>query len=139
MPKMRFRPKSVLWLFIGPALLLLFAGLAWAQEDTAPKHALRSPSAVTGTIGGEGHDSYTIRAHKGQVLAVRISWQRAGEDHAEFSVSESPDFYDSSSATFGKQSDTGRRWSGRVPKDSSYYIYVVVHPEAHYLLQVTLR
>jgi len=139
MLEMRSQPRSVFRLLLSAALFLLLTGLARAQEDTVPKHPLRSPAAVKGTIGGEGHDRYVIHAHKGQVLALHISWQRAGEDHAEFSVSESPDFYNYAPVAFGKQSDTGRRWSGTIPKDSSYYIYVVAHPEAHYLLQVTLR
>lgn len=96
-------------------------------------------AVVKGIIGGEAHDSYVIQARQDQVFSVRISWQRAGEDHAEFSVSESPDFYNHAPVAFGKRSDTGRRWSGRIPRYSSYYIYVVAHPEAHYLLQVTLR
>ncbi len=126
-------------MFIGPALLLLLTGLAWAQQDTNPKHPLQSPAAVKGTIGGEAHDSYVIQARKGQAISVRISWQRAAGNQADFSVSESPDFYDSTPVAFGKHSDAGRRWSGTIPKDASYYIYVVAHPEAHYLLQVALR
>jgi hypothetical protein len=139
MREMRIQPRSVSWLFLSSALLLLLTRVAWAQEDTSPKHQLRSPAAVRGTIGGEAHDSYVIQARKGQALAVRISWQLAGGNHAEFSVSESPDFSNSAPVGFGKQSDGGRRWSGLIPKDSSYYIYVVAHPEAHYVLRVTLK
>jgi hypothetical protein len=88
--ELRIRTRSVPSMFIGPALLLLLTGLAWAQQDTNPKHPLQSPAAVKGTIGGEAHDSYVIQARKGQAISVRISWQRAAGNQADFSVSESP-------------------------------------------------
>jgi len=55
------------------------------------------------------------------------------------SVSESPDFYSSIPVAFGRHWDGGRRWSSTVPKDTTYYIYVVAHPEVSYVLRVTLK
>jgi hypothetical protein len=34
----------------------------------------RSPAIVKGVVSRESHDSYVIRAHKGQVMTVQISW-----------------------------------------------------------------
>jgi hypothetical protein len=129
----RLLSVGLLWLSVG------LASAAWAQEDTVPKRTLRSPAVVRGTVGCESHDSYVIQARAGQEITARIAWQRAGEEHAEFSVSESPDLYNSAPAAFGRRSDGGRRWSGRVAKNESYYIYVVAHPEASYVLRVTLK
>ncbi len=126
-------------LLLALATLLLAAGVAAAQEemtlkDTTPKRRLRSPASARGFIGGESHDSYVVRARRGQTLTVRISWRREGGNRAEFSVSESPDFYTAEPAEFGAAS--GRRWSGKVPRSGDYYIYVVAHPTARYTLRV---
>ncbi|MFN2499697.1 MAG: hypothetical protein ABR557_11490, partial [Pyrinomonadaceae bacterium] len=52
-------------LLVALAILLLAAVVACAQE---PAKQLRSPAIVRGFIGGESHDSYVIRARKGQVM-----------------------------------------------------------------------
>ena len=119
------------------ATLLLTVNIACAQDNTTPKKRLRSPATVKGFIGGESHDSYVIRVRKGQILSVQISWRRADDNHAEFIVSESPNF--GGQVEFGKESDKGKRWSGKIPKTENYYIYVTAHPTAHYALRVTVK
>jgi hypothetical protein len=94
---------------------------------------------VRGFVGGESHDSYVIRARKGQALTVRLSWRREGDNRASLSVSEAPDFYSAEPAKFGTEYDGGRRWEGRIPKTGDYYIYVVAHPSARYALKVSAR
>jgi hypothetical protein len=117
-------------------VLLLIVNVAWAQEDTTPKKRLRSPATVKGLIDGESHDSYVIRVHKGQVMTVQISWEREGDNHASFIVSEASNFFTGEPSKFGKESDGGKRWAGKSPKTSDYYIYVVAHPTAQYTLRV---
>ncbi|HXG95022.1 MAG TPA: hypothetical protein VNN73_21965 [Blastocatellia bacterium] len=104
---------------------------------------LRSPATVRGFIGGESHDSYVIRARKGQIMTVQISWRREhdtdlGGNHAEFFISQSPGL-DSGPVDFGKDSNNGKRWSGKIPLTGDYYISVTAHPTAHYTLRVTVR
>ncbi len=126
------------------ASLLLTAILAAAQEDTThkdttPKQRLRSPAKARGFIGGESHDSYMIRARKGQIMTVHISWRREDDNRAEFNVSQSPSFFNGGRVEFGKETDSGRRWHGKITKTGNYYIYVVAHPTAHYTLRVTVK
>jgi hypothetical protein len=78
-----------------------------------------------------------IRARKGQVLIVQISWRHADENEAQFIVSESPNF--GGAVEFGKESNKGKRWSGTIPKTQNYYIYIIAHPTAHYALRVTVK
>jgi hypothetical protein len=120
-------------------ILFLIMTVAWAQEDTTPKKRLRSPATVEGFIGGESHDSYVIRVRKGQVMTVQISWKPEGDNHASFTVSESPNFFTGEPIKFGKESDGGKRWTGKSPKTSEYYIYVVAHPTAQYTLGVKVE
>jgi hypothetical protein len=113
--------------------------VAGAQVDTSPPRILRSPATVRGFIGGESHAGYVVRARKGGVLTVRLSWRREGNNRASFAVSESPDFYTGEPAKFGAEYDDGQRWAGRVPRTGDYYVYVVAHPSAHYTLKVSIR
>jgi len=99
--------------------------IACAQDDTTPKKRLRSPVTVRGFIGGESHDSYVIRVRKGQILSVRISWRRADDNHAQFIVNESPNF--GAQIEFGKESDKGKRGSGKIPKSENYYINYYIY------------
>ena len=137
---MRMRPPRTALLFVEIAALLLAATVARAQEYT---QRLRSPASVTGLIGGESHDSYVIRARKGETMTVQISWRRehdeSGENHAEFFVGELPDFNGAGAVKFGHESSDGKRWRGRVPRTGNYYIYVMGHPWAHYTLKVMVR
>ena len=121
--------------------LLLAANIAWAQEYT---RRLRSPAIARGFIGGESHDSYVIRARKDQIMTVQISWRREhdneeGDNHAEFFVGELPNFDGDGQVKWGKESNKGKRWSGKIPKTGNYYIYVNAHPTAHYTLRVTVK
>lgn len=127
---MRIKLERASLLLIALAILLLAANDTWAQEDTTPKQRLRSPARAGGVIGGESHDSYVIRARKGRTMTVRISWQRADDNQAEFTVSESPSFFNGAQVGFGKASDKGRRCSGNFPRTGNHYIYVVAHPSA---------
>jgi hypothetical protein len=121
------------------AMLTLAATLAWTQEDTIPKKRLHIPAVAIGFVGGESHDTYVIHAQKGSTVSVDISWQRSEGDRAQFTVSESPNFFNSEPVIFGSESRQGRHWSGQVPAAGDYYIYVVAHPSAHYTLRVTQK
>jgi hypothetical protein len=136
---MRLKRQKTYLLFTVIATLLLAAHSASAQNDTTPKKRLRSSRAVKGFIGGESHDSYVIHARKGQTMTVQISWQPEGENRAEFTISESRNFFDAQQVGFGKASDDNKRWVGKIPRTRNYYIYVVAHPTAHYTLKATTK
>lgn len=76
---------------------------------------------------------------QGRTMSVQISWKPEPGNRTEFTVSESQNFFDGTAARFGKESDRGSNWSGKVPGTGDYYIYVVAHPAAHYALSVTLK
>ena len=127
-------------LVVALAILLCLANIATGHEYVK---RLRNPATVKGFIGGESHNSYVIRVRKGQTLTVQISWKHEhdedlGDNEAQFDVSDLPDFA-SDDLKFGKESDNGKRWSGRVPKTGDYYIYVIAHPTAYYTLRVTIK
>ena len=106
---------------------------------TSGYRRLRSSTTARGFIGGESHDGYVVHARKGNLLTLRISWRREGDNRASLSVSESPDFYSGEQAKFGAESHDGQRWVGRVPRTGDYYVNVVAHPSAHYTLNVNVR
>lgn len=138
---MRIKLQLAFLLLIPLTTLLLAADIAWAQEYS---QRLRSPATIRGFIGGESHDSYVIRARKGQTMTVRISWRRKhdnapGNNHAEFFVGELPNFDGNGQVKFGKESNEGKRWSGKIPKTGNYYIYVMAHPTAQYTLRVAVK
>ena len=112
--------------------------LGGAQVETSPIRRLRSFVPVHGFIGGESHDGYVVSARKGQVLTVNLSWRREGDNRASLAVSESPDF-SGEAAKFGRDSNNGRRWVGRVPRTGDYYVSVMAHPSARYTLHVSVR
>jgi len=136
---MRSQTRTISLAIVALATILLSANAARAQEDTTPKKHLRSPATVRGIIGGESHASYVIRARRGQTLTVNISWLRRGDNKAEFTVSESPNFFNGGPVGFGKSSEKGKRWTGKLPKTGNYCIYVVAHPAARYTLRVTVN
>jgi hypothetical protein len=113
--------------------------VAVPRVETSSPRRLRSPVRVRGFIGGESHDGYVVRARKGQVLTMRLSRRREGDNRASFTVSESADYYTSEPVKFGSEYDDGRRWRGRAPRTGDYYVYVVAHPSAHYRISVNLR
>lgn len=130
--------RSIL-LLAAIAILGVAAHSTYAQTDTTPKKRLRSPAVARGTIGGESHDSYVIRAGKGRLLTVKLSWRREGDNKASFSVTRSASFFEGESVKFGKESDDGKKFVGRVPRTGDYYIYLTAHPMADYTLRVTVR
>ena len=136
---MRLKLQRTALLLAVSGLLLLIINVALAQKDTTPKKRLRSPATVKGFIGGESHDSYVIRARQGQIMTVQISWLREDDNQASFTVSASPNFFNSEAVTFGKESQGGRQWTGKIPKTGEYFIYVVAHPTAQYTLKVTVK
>jgi hypothetical protein len=134
--------RSILTTLAG---LLLAANIGGAEEHV---QRLRSPAIVKGVVGGEAHDSYVIRAHKGQVMIVQISWplehdpdqtQDHGYNHADFWIGKLPDFDGDGRVTFGKVSNNGKHWIGTIPKTGNYYIYVGAYPAADYRLRVTVK
>jgi hypothetical protein len=125
---------------------LIFALTAtWFAADSALAEkftqTLRSPATVKGLIGGESHDSYSIHAYAGQTMTIWIFWKpehgELGDNHAEFFVSDSPEF--GGNVTFGRASDDGKNWTGKVPKTGNYYIYVMGHPSVHYILKLAVK
>jgi hypothetical protein len=124
---------------LSAVFLLLSASVARAQDDTIPKKRLRSPATVRSTIGGESHDSYVIKARRGQRMTVSISWRKEGDNEASFTVNRSSNFFSAEAVGFGKGSNHGRQWSGKIPETGNYYIYVTAHPVANYLLRVRLK
>ena len=131
--------KSVFLLPVAVGLLLLTADFAGAQPKPSRATRLRSPATVRGFIGGESHDSYMIRARKGQTLTVRLSWRREGDNRASITISESADYYTAEPVRFGMDFDNGKRWVGRIPRTANYYIDVVAHPTARYTLTVRIQ
>jgi hypothetical protein len=113
--------------------------VAVTQVEAPTHRRLRGTASVRGFIGGESHDGYMVRARKGQVLTLRLSWRSEGDNRASLAVSASPDFYSGETAKFGNDSNNGQRWVGRIPLTGDYYIYVVAHPSAHYTLKVSVR
>lgn len=134
---MNIKIKRAFLVLVVPAILLIAPSFISAQSDTTSKKLLRSPAAAKGFVGGEAHDSYIIHARKGQTMTVQISWRRKKNNRAEFTVSKSANFFRATQVKFGKASDKGRRWSGKIPKTGNYYIYVVAHPTANYTIRVT--
>jgi hypothetical protein len=114
-------------------------GVVVAREEAPAPRRLRGPAHVRGFIGGESHDGYVVRARKGSLLTVRLSWRREGDNRASLNVSESPDFYSGEPAKFGAEYNDGRQWTGRIPRTGDYYVYVVAHPSANYTLKVNVR
>lgn len=124
---------------IAITILLLSATVSWSQEDTTPKKRLRSPATVRGFVGGESQDRYVIRARKGQIMTVRISWRPEGDNSAGFSVSSASESDDGEQVVAGRESDNGKRWRGRISKSGDYIISVTAHPSAHYTLRVAVK
>lgn len=131
---------AVLRKILNLTLLVLLCGmngLVWAQRGARPKRIV-PPATVKGFIGGESHDAYAVRVRKGQKLVISLSWKKEDDNQASFSVSSRANFFEAEPVKFGQESANGTRWTGRVPRIGRYYIYVVAHPVAHYVLKVTL-
>jgi hypothetical protein len=118
------------------ALILgILSTSAFAQPRAKPKR-VHAPKTIHGLVGGEANDTYVVHARKGQQLTVEISWKKEDDNTASFSVTDSRD---GGTISFGKESNGGRKWTGRVPKTQDYFIEVVAHPSAHYVLKITVR
>ena len=137
--KIIFRSHRANLFLVTLILAIAVAASASAQTDTTVKRQLNGSTRVHGEVGGEAHDAYVIYARKGQKLTVRLDWIGEGENRAEFSVSRSTNFYESTPVRFGRESYDGRRWTGTIPRSGNYYIYLVAHPSADYILKVTLN
>ncbi len=136
---MQIKLNKAIIAFFASIMFLFAVNSTLAQTDTTPKKRLQSPATVKGFIGGEAHDSYVIRARKGQTMSVQISWRRDGDNRAEFTISRSANFFNGESVKFGKESKNGKNWTGKIPKAGNYYIYIVAHPTAKYTLKVTVK
>jgi hypothetical protein len=137
---------------IGLALVLFPMSTACCLErpdaSSSEQHEyvrrLWSPAIAKGFIGGEAHDTYVVRARKGQTMTVRLSWlperdPDMGDNKAQFWVSSLPDFDGNGDVKFGKESHHGKSWTGVIPRTADYYIYVIGHPVADYKLRVTVH
>jgi len=116
-------------------ILGVLATSAFAQPRTKPKR-VQAPATIRGLVGGESNDTYVVHVRKGRQLTVEISWKKEDDNTASFSVTDSRD---GGTISFGKESDGGRKWSGKVPKTGDYFIEVVAHPSAHYVLKVAAK
>lgn len=116
-------------------LLGILATSAWAQPQTKPKR-VKAPATIRGLIGGEAGDWYVVRIARGRQLIVEISWKKEDDNTATFSVTESRD---GGTISFGKESDGGRKWTGKAPKTADYFIEVMAHPSAHYVLKLKIK
>jgi hypothetical protein len=134
---MNIKLKRIIIGFAVVTAMLLSANISFAQTDTTPKKRLQIPATAKGFIGGESHDSYVIKARKGQTITIQISWQREDGNRASFTVSKSANFFNGDSVNFGKESLNGKRWTGKIPRTGNYYIYVVAHPTAKYTLKIS--
>lgn len=118
-------------------IFLIASTTADAQRERPVR--IHSPATVHGFIGGESQNSYVMRARKGRTLTVRISWRHEDNNHAELSISRGRTFENSEPVKFGRQSNQGRSWTGKIPNSADYFISVVANPSAHYTIRVVLR
>jgi hypothetical protein len=77
-----------------------------------------------------------VRIPKGRTLTVEISWRSEDNNTASFGVGTNADF---EPVTFGKESADGKKWVGKVPRTGDYFIEVVAHPRANYMLKVRIK
>jgi hypothetical protein len=95
-----------------------------------------APATIRGLVGGEANDTYVVQVRKGRQLTVEISWKKEDDNTASFGMGASKDL---EPISFGKESNGGRKWVGKVPKTGDYFIEVVAHPRAHYVLKVRIK
>jgi len=116
-------------------ILSILATSAFAQPMAKPKR-VHAPATIRGLAGGEANVTYVVHVRKGQMLTVEISWKKEDDNTASFGMGTNKDL---EPVSFGMESNGGRKWSGRVPKTGDYFIEVVAHPSAHYVLKVTAK
>jgi hypothetical protein len=92
--------------------------------------------SVRGKVGGEEHDAYMLKLEAGR--SVRIALSSTG-GKASLKFCDSDDFSGSAPVAFGKRSPDGKSWTGRIPAQHMYYIYIVAHPEARYILSLWVK
>jgi hypothetical protein len=131
---MKLKFKWQLLFLVALATFLFSAQAASAQPET-PKTRLHSPANVRGGIGGEAQALYVIRARKGRTMTIQFSFRKEGDNTASFGVSAA----NSDEQLAGRESDNGKRWTGKIPKTGDYIISVTAHPSAQFRLRVTIR
>ncbi len=130
------RPLTKMLLALGVILMAAtLTSTALAQTESKPKR-LRAPTTVRGLVGGEANDTYVVHVRKGRLLTIQISWRSEGDNTASFGVGDSPTL---EPVSFGTEYNGGRKWVGRVPKTKDYYVEVVAHPSAHYVLRISVK
>jgi hypothetical protein len=55
-------------------------------------------------------------------MTMQISWRRVDDNRAEFTVSESSNFYNGAEVSFGKTSDKGKRWRQNSQHEGLLYL-----------------
>ena len=132
MPPMRLR--LIDWLGLALVLGVLTTSVL-AQPQPKPKR-VHAPATIRGLVGGEANDTYVVHVRQGRRLTVEISWKKEDNNTAHFGMGANKDL---EPVSFGKESNGGRKWTGKVPKTGDYFIEVVAHPSAHYTLKVRAR
>ena len=107
-------------------IALLVVSFAAAQEDTSPKQKLRSGVWVKDVGGGDGHQSYFIRARKGQTITVEILRRVPKDGNFNLTVSKSANFFNAKDVKFGRETSVKKslNWTGKVPASGNYYFYL---------------
>jgi hypothetical protein len=116
-------------------VLLLLGGLTRAQTESPAKRILGS-AILRGVVGGESHDAFVIKALKGQTLTLQLSWKLEAKNTASFVLSRSASFFSAEPVQFGRFSSDQKRWVGKIPVSSDYFVFIVAHPTAQYTLWV---
>src|SRR3954469_18734872 len=130
--QMRLKPLP---LVLAALILVILTTSASAQPQFKPKR-VHAPATIRGLVGGEANETYVLHVRKGRVLTVELSWKKEDDNKASFGMGSSKDL---EPVSFGKESNGGRKWVGRVPKTGDYYIEVVAHPAAHYVLKIRVK
>jgi len=124
--------RQIALLVVCAVAFFALPSLVQAQEQEAQSLCFPGTGktvVVTSFIGGEAHDSYALHLRAGRKLSVRI---RSTANRAQFTVSTS-EFGEQ--VSFGKFN--GETWTGTIPETGVYFISVVAHPDARYILRVT--
>jgi hypothetical protein len=106
-------------------VLMLTAGMVFAQQDTTPKERLFSPAHKRANLDGDSHDSYVIRVCHGQQLSLRIKDDHDPRNSISYVVSRSPDFFRKESSLV----NVGKDGTADLDKTGNYYVYVFVEPK----------
>ncbi len=125
--------------FFAIALMFFCVSGAAAQTDSTPKKRLKNSIAAKGSVGGEAHDGYVIRARKNQKLTVQIAWQGNSDRAAQFVISRSTDFFAGGVLEGGRETYDGKNRTVKIPATGDYYIYVTGHPTVDYTIKVSVK